>query len=335
MPVIGLDDDSMPCRPGGRTAHWCHDVGRRHAVRRRAGHRRVRLRPARRRLDGEQLRGRGRRRRHGGAGRHDLDREAQPRRPGRGGQGQHRRAVRRRQHPPSPRPHVRQRVPARGDAGHRPRQVPRDGGGGRARGDQGHHRAGLRRPRAAAAGDHLLGPDDPAPAGPGRRAAPCRRPGAHDERRPRVAARAQGAVQRRPRLQRRPAVRVGGLRRRLPPRDRPDAGARARGAGTRATARCAAATTSQTLLSGHGRLPRLRRAGGRRVARRRADSARGRAEAPRQPVLHLGRDRALRRQPHPRLRGDRRPGHLDPAHRAQRVWPDMVAFHGGPIACHA
>ena len=39
-------------------------------------------------------------------------------------------------------------LPAR-DRHHRARQVPGVGPGGRPRGDQGHHRAGLRRPRAA------------------------------------------------------------------------------------------------------------------------------------------------------------------------------------------
>ena len=64
MPVIGPGDAQRPLSRRrvrcGLTG--CHDLGRRHAVRRRAGAGRLRLRAARRRLDGQQLRRRRRRR---------------------------------------------------------------------------------------------------------------------------------------------------------------------------------------------------------------------------------------------------------------------------------
>ena len=121
-----------------------------------------------------------------------------------------------REHPPPPGPHLRQRLPARRDAGDRPREVPRRGARRRPRGHQGDHRARLRRPHPAPAGDHLQRPDDAAPRGVPGRAPPRRRPGAHDQRRPGLAARAAGAVRRRPGLQRRSAVRPRGVDRRLP-----------------------------------------------------------------------------------------------------------------------
>ena len=86
---------------------------------------------------------------------------------------------------------------------------------------------------------------------------------------------------------------------------------------------------------GDGRLPRVRRARRRRVVRRRPDPARGGAEAPRQPLLRLGRDRAVRRQPAPRVLRASPATRLDTRLTVPSVWPDMVAFHGGPIACHA
>ena len=265
-------------------------------------------------------------------GRHHLDREAQPRAAGRGGQGEQRRARGGREHPPPSRPHLRQRVPARRDAGHRPREVPRRGAARRPRGDQGDHRARLRRPHAAAAGADLPRPADPAPGRPRRRAAPRRPAGAHDQRRHRLAARAAGALLRRPGLQRWPAVRAGGLGRRLPPGDRADEGARPRGA-----------------RPGHGPVCR-----GEDVGRLLDDSTptsirrQVAAESHAAGLTALRPRRSTRVNPYTdwaeteRFVGNLHRAYTEIEHGhggrpADRpgVWPDMVAFHGGPIACHA
>ena len=178
---------------------------------------------------------------YSGAGRHDVDREAESRGAGRGGQSEQRGAEGRREHPPPPRPHLRQRVPARRDSRHRTREVPRRGAHGRARGDQGDHRTRLRRPHPAAAGAHLPGPADAASVRRRDRAAPRGAAGAHHQRRAGLAARAEGALQRRPGLQRRPAVHAGGFDRRLPAGHRADEGASRPRCWLRATARSAAA----------------------------------------------------------------------------------------------
>ena len=167
---------------------------------------------------------------------------------------------------------------------------------------------------------------------PGRRAAPCRRAGAHDERRPRLAARAPGAVQRRPRVQRRAALRAGRFRRRLPQRDRADAGARARRAGPgprpglprrrRDPLLSVWTTTSPTSSTS----PPSRTPPGSPRSRPHRSTA--------TTLPRLGGDRALRRQPHRAYAEIDDPGTWTPL-TVPDVWPDMVAFHGGPIECHA
>ena len=162
---------------------------------------------------------------------------------------------------------------------------------------------------------------------PGRAAA-RRRPGAHQQRRAGLAAGAAGAVRRRPGVRGRSAVPAGGLGRRLPQRDRPDAGARRRRCWCPVTDRCAAARrcggcwTRWTPTSAY--VERRRR----RVVRGRPDPARGGAEAPRQPVPRLGRDRAVRREPAPGvLRAVRQPDRhpASPCPRCGRTWSPSTA----------
>ena len=323
MAAIGPGDARPPLsRTGSLRLTGAHDLGGRDAIPRRAGTGGLRLRPARRWLDGQQLRrGDGRVGRRP-AGRHHVDGEAQPRPARRGGRGCGARSADRGEHPPPPRPHLRQRLPA-GETtviGH----------------DQcreGVLRAGLKATKVLPAdyGDLVVRPPDVTVDSDmtlhlDESAVELQVDGSgpHHQRHRRLAARAEGVLRRRPGVLGRPAVLPGGF-------DRPASGRPSGGCGT---------SRPSALLPGHG--PACR---GDEVGRVLDDlegyvdwvedvaaeshaagltPAGGRPEAPRRPVQRLGRDRAVRLQPAPRLLrarpGVRASG--SPAH------PVPVAGHG-------
>ena len=102
----------------------------------------------------------------------------------------------------------------------------------------------------------------------------------------------------------------------------------------RATARPAAATTYRVLDDLDGYLAYEQEVA-RRVVRRRTDPAGGGAEAPRQPYEHWAETERFVCNLH-RAYAELDPGYEPPVPlRIPSLWPEMVAFHGGPIACHA
>ena len=237
------------------------------------------------------------------------------------------------EHPPPPGPHVRQRVPARDDDDHRPPPVPRGCPARRAQGDRGAAR-GLRRPGRPASGPHRGQRHHPAP-----RRVPGRAPGHGtrplDPRHRRLAAGAEGLLRRRPGVLGRPPDLPRGL----------DGRASARpsdGCATSSPTPCSRVTvppvagTRWAGCSTTSRLRRLDRGDRPRVVRRRPDAAGGGPEARRRAVRRLAGGRARGLQPAPRLRRAGRPDYEPPVPlRIPALWPEMVALHGGPIACHA
>ena len=238
------------------------------------------------------------------------------------------------EHPPPPRPHLRQRVPPRRDAGHRPRQVPRRGARCRPRSDQGDHRARLRRPDPAPAGAHLLRPDDAAPARSSRSSCATSAAGAHHQRRRSSGCPSSGSCSLA--TWRSPAVSRSCSRARSPvsaARSRRCASSRRR-CWPPATARSAAATrsggcwTPWTATSAY-------------VAEVAADSyaagltpleaAQKHRDNPYSAWAETERFVGNLHRAYSELAGNP----LDTRLTVPSVWPDMVTFHGGPIACHA
>ncbi len=201
----------------------------------------------------------------------------------------------------------------------------------RPRSDQGDHRARLRRAHPPPAGAHLRRPDDPAPA---RFPVELRHVGrAHTSNDVSSGCRSSGCCSPATWLRGRSAVPAGGLGRAVSARRSRRCASCPRGARSPVTARSAAARRWGA-AGRDGFLRRLRRRGRRGVVRRRPDPAGGGAEASRQPLQTWAETERFVGNLHraySELSGN--PRH--PPLTVPSVWPDMVAFHGGPIACHA
>ena len=272
---------------------------------------------------------------HRRPGRHHLDREAQPRGARRGREGQHRRPRRSSTPTTTPTtPTATASCPSE-TAGDRAREVSRRGAGRGTRGDQGDHRPRLRRPHAAPAGDDLPRPDDAAPDATSRSSC-C----TSAVRRTPPTTYSSGCPSRRcsspatsPSTAGQPFVLEGsiaGFRRAITQmRD-----ARARGAGARPRPGLPRRRRGRLLGDMDAYLAYVEHVAAESYAAGLSPLEAAQKNR-RQPVLRLGGDRAVRRQPAPRVL--RAAGNPDDSTRltVPSVWPDMVAFHGGPIACHA